>query len=316
MPYEIFSDHGNSSSRADDSFLAMPDWSSRSLRVNSLIAAPHVVWLSIFVILPLCAILFISLLLPSSATTYEPRLTVSNYAQVFQEPYPAVFLFSILIAASTTIICLLIAFPLALAIAFSSERRHFFLLLAICMPFWISTLIRMYSLQEILGRQGVINKVVLGLSEFVSSMIPMLPVLDPLELIYNRIGVLIGLVYAFIPFAILPMYASLVRLDRKLIEASRDLGATFFTTARKIILPLALPGISAAATLIFIPAIGAFYVVDMLGGPEELLIGNLVQLQFHEFNNWPFGAALSVSMLICTLLVWSVTARLRAKIYG
>lgn len=260
-----------------------------------------------FFAVPLGFVVWLSLLTTTGINTYADGVSLVNFNRIFEPPYPKIIFISLGYAVATTLTCLVLSFPLALAIATAPRRWRNLLLLAVILPFWVSTLVRVFALQQILGRRGVINSALEWLWETAALILPLQP-FEPLALLHNGIGVLLGLIYAFLPFAILPLYAAIVRIDHRLLEASSDLGAGTMRTIVWVILPLAWPGISAAAVLICVPALGAFFVSEMLGGPSDLLLGNLIELQFKEANNWPLGAALSLAMLALTFLAFAAVS--------
>jgi spermidine/putrescine transport system permease protein len=196
-------------------------------------------------------------------------------------------------AAAATILCLLLGFPLALFISRAGRFRGFYLLLVI-LPFWTSFLVRTYAWIFLLRDTGLFNTALIGLGL----------IGEPLPLLYNDGAVLLGLVYGYLPFMVLPLYATLERMDRTLLEASADLGAHPWRTLLHVILPLSAPGIRAGSVLVFIPSLGAYLTPDLLGGAKTVMIGNLVQNQFTNARDWPFGSALSmILMMLVTLLV-------------
>lgn len=279
------------------------------------IAIPHLLWLALFCLAPLGFMLRISFATPEAITAFSAELSLANYARQLETPYPGLFVQSLGLAATTALSCVALALPLALALLRLAPRLRLVMLLAICLPFWISAVVRTYALQEILGRNGLINSALRSCWEALAALFPGIGAYEPLPLLYSQAGVVIGLIYAFVPFALLPIYASLSLIDPSLREASRDLGAGALATFSRITLPLALPGIAAALFLVFIPTLGAFYVAEMLGGPSEVFFGNLLKLQFYEANNWPFGAALSVALLVAAVAaLLLLRPRLRASL--
>jgi spermidine/putrescine transport system permease protein len=211
---------------------------------------------------------------------------LENYQRLIDPLYLVIILKSFLMAAETTAICLLLGFPLALFISRAGSRKNIYLQLVI-LPFWTSFLVRIYAWLFLLRDTGLINTALqhLGLIH------------DPLPLLYNDGAVLLGLVYGYLPFMVLPVYATLERLDPALVEAAADLGAKPWPTLWRVILPLSAPGIRAGSILVFIPALGAYLTPDLLGGGRTVLIGNLVQNQFTTARDWPFGAAISVALM-------------------
>jgi spermidine/putrescine transport system permease protein len=225
--------------------------------------------------------------------------TFESYTRLIDPLYAAILLHSFVIAFIATVLCLLLAFPLALFITRSGPRRSLYLQLVI-LPFWTSFLVRTYAWMFLLRDTGLINTVLesLGLIH------------QPLPLLYNDGAVLLGLVYGYLPFMVLPIYAILERLDPALLEAAADLGARPWTALTKITIPLAAPGIRAGCVLVFIPCVGTYLTSDLLGGGKTVLIGNLIQNQFTTARDWPFGSALSlVLMMLVTLLVVAALRR-------
>lgn len=204
-----------------------------------------------------------------------------------------IFWRSFYLALATTMLCLLLALPVAYYIAQQPETRKNTLLLLVTIPFWTNLLIRTFCWILILRDTGIINSALinLGLIE------------RPISLLYTNGAVLLGLVYSYIPFMILPLYASLERLDLRLLEAAHDLYANRWRVFAKVTLPLAMPGIVAGCLLVFIPALGAFITPQLLGGGRNLMLGSLIQMQFSSARNWPFGSAIALLLLVFVLLV-------------
>ena len=229
--------------------------------------------------IPMAIIAIYSVLTRGGYGGIERPFTLENYTRLFDPLYGIIFARSVWIAAVATVFCLLLGFPLALFIA-RSPRKNFWLALVI-LPFWTSFLIRLYAWMFLLRDTGLINTLF-------HTHLPML---------YNNGAVILGLVYGYLPFAVLPMYATLERLDSTLLEAAADLGATPFAALFRVTIPLAMPGIRAAAILTFVPCIGTYLTSDLLGGSKTILIGNLVQNQFTTARDWPFGAAASLVLM-------------------
>jgi spermidine/putrescine transport system permease protein len=233
----------------------------------------------------------------------ERPFTLENYTRLFDPLYAMIFARSFWIAGVATVLCVALGFPLALFIvrsgARSGARRNLFLSLVI-LPFWTSFLIRTYAWMFLLRDTGLINTVLEALHVIHA----------PLPMLYNDGAVILGLVYGFLPFAVLPLYATLERLDPNLLEAAADLGARPRDTLLRVIIPLGAPGIRAAAILVFVPCLGTYLTSDLLGGSKTILIGNLVQNQFAASRDWPFGAAVSVAlMLVAMALLFAVRRR-------
>jgi spermidine/putrescine transport system permease protein len=229
--------------------------------------------------------------------------TLENYADVVDPVYLGIVWRSLGYAALTTVLCLGAGYPVAYQIARAAPRRRRLLLLAVTLPFWTSFLIRTYAWVTILKGQGLLNAVLLGLGV----------VSEPLELLYTPGAVVLGLVYTFLPFMILPIYASVEKLDAALVEAALDLGARPLAAFRRVVLPLTLPGVAAGVLLVFVPALGLYAVNDILGGGRVDMIGNVIESQFKTARNWPFGAALGTVLLLAfAALHFAVMRRQRA----
>jgi spermidine/putrescine transport system permease protein len=225
--------------------------------------------------------------------------TIESYVRLADPLYIAIVLFSLAMAAAATVICAIAAFPLAWLIARAGDRKHIYLVL-IVLPFWTSFLIRTYAWMFLLRDTGLINTVLLTLGVIV----------EPLPLLYNHGAVLLGLVYGYFPFMVLPLYAAMERIDPALLEAAADLGARPATVFRKVVLPLAAPGLRAGSVLVFIPCFGAYLTPDLLGGGRSVMVGNLVQNQFTSARDWPFGSAVSLAiMALITILLLAESRR-------
>lgn len=220
----------------------------------------------------------------------------------FADSYLLIALRSIGIAGLTTLITLLIGFPVAVWLAMQPVQRRGLLIFLITVPFWANLLIRTYAWILLLRNTGVINNSLMGLGV----------IHEPLQLLYTDGAVLLGLVYTYAPFVVLPIYATLEKMDIRLLEAAQDLYAGRWRTLRKVVLPIAKPGIFAGAILTFVPCLGAMIAPELLGGGTRMMLGNLIFRQFSDARNWPFGAALSLVLMAAVMLVLSVYA-LRAQ---
>jgi spermidine/putrescine transport system permease protein len=239
--------------------------------------------------------------------------TFANYAKAFSPEVLKVMWDSIWLSLLTTLICLVVGFPVALAMTFADQKQKTWLLLLIMLPFWTNLLIRTYALIAVMRTSGVINTGLGSLHALLDQLGLPLGTFEPLPLLYNKFAVVVGLVYVHLPFMVLPLYAALDRLDKSLIEASLDLGAGHLETIRRIIAPLAAPGIAAGLVITFIPALGAFLTPDLLGGPDDLMIASLIERQFKRANDWPFGSALSFILMYITLLFFAIRAFMERK---
>lgn len=261
--------------------------------------APSWFWLVALFAVPFAIVLAYSFLSRGPYGGVEQPVTIENYTRLFDPLYLTILLRSFVTAAFATALCLVIAFPAALFISRSTKRRNLYLQL-VMLPFWTSFLVRTYAWIFLLRETGLINTVLqtLGL------------IRDPLPLLYNEGAVLLGLVYGYVPFMVLPIYATLERLDPALAEAAADLGARPLSTLFRVIVPLAKPGIMAGSVLVFVPCLGAYLTPDLLGGGRTVLVGNLVQNQFTTARDWPFGAAVSIGLMaIVMALLWAFLRR-------
>ena len=278
-------------------------------RSTLLLIAPAVLVIGVFMLIPMFIALAYSFMTADPYGGVQLPLTFDAYIQflyqsdfddslVFARDYILIIGRSIYLAVATTAICLVLGLPVAWYIVCQSEERRRLLLFFITLPFWINTLIRTYCWILILRDEGLANRLLRALGV----------IADPLPLLYNDGAILLGLIYTFLPFMVLPIYSTLERIDPRLIEAAYDLYASRAAVFRRVIWPLAKPGALAGATLVFAPALGSFLAPDLLGGGKKLLIGSLIQMQFTSSRNWPFGAALSIAITAVILLVMVLRA--------
>jgi spermidine/putrescine transport system permease protein len=269
-------------------------YTAREKKRGRALAIPAVLWLVIFFLLPLLIVLVVSFLTRGARGAFiSPEFTLENYDRIINGVYLGVFIDSMRIALIMTVICLVAGYPLAYFISTRKQRfiRQIALFLVI-LPFWTNFLVRTYAWRIILGNEGVLNTFLLN-TGFIQ---------EPLRLLNTDFAVMVGLVYAYLPFMVLPIYASIERFDFRLVEAANDLGANDFRAFWRVIWPLTLPGVIAGCILVFIPGIGAFITPDLLGGTQGLMIGTLVQRQFGGSGNWPLGSAASMVMLAIVML--------------
>ncbi|MCO6452617.1 MAG: ABC transporter permease [Caldilineales bacterium] len=254
--------------------------------------APSGLFLLVFFIAPLFIVLIYSFLERGTYGGVIWQFTAENFQRVFDALYLNVFLRSVYIAVITTVVCLLMGYPLAYWLTTRPPSQRSLLLLLLMIPFWTNFLIRTYAWLTLLRTNtGLINVTLMSLGI----------IEKPLPLFANDFAIVLGLVYGWLPVMVLPLYAALERLDRSLIEAAEDLYATGFHVFRKIIWPLSLPGVVAGSMLVFIPAIGSFVTPAILGGGKSLMIGNIISNQFLAAHDWPFGSALSMIMMLVML---------------
>ncbi|HVX88067.1 MAG TPA: ABC transporter permease [Gemmatimonadales bacterium] len=251
--------------------------------------APGLGWLLLWFGVPLLLVAAYSVMQRGIYGGVEQGLTLASYRQLFDPLYLGIFWESLLLSGAATLGCLLIGYPMAYVIARSGRWRRVLLFLVV-LPFWTSFLVRTYAVIFLLRDSGLINETLLALG-----------LIDtPLTLLYTPGAVLAGLIYGFLPFAVLPIYASLEKLDPTLLEAAEMLGARPATGFWRVTLPLTMPGVVAGGLLVFIPALGSFLTPDLLGGAKTSLLGNLIQNQFTTGRDWPFGAAASMLLLLGT----------------
>ncbi|MFN7174347.1 MAG: ABC transporter permease, partial [Thermaurantiacus tibetensis] len=262
---------------------------------------PPLGWFLLFFAAPLAVVLAYSFGTNVGVADIAISGTFANYARALEPVYLAIFLKSFAIAGAATFVCLLLGFPVALAIAFAQPRVRTLLLVLVMLPFWTNLLIRTYALMTVLRDEGLVNGALGALG------------LPPLPLLYTNGAVILGLVYVHLPFTVLPIYASLDRLDRSLIEASLDLGASHLATVFRVVLPLARPGILAGLLLTFIPALGSYLTPDLMGGPDSQMIANVIERQFKRANDWPFGAALAFLLMYLTFLALAAQGLFRGR---
>jgi spermidine/putrescine transport system permease protein len=269
------------------------------MKLRSWFLLPAWLWLAALFAAPLAIVFGYSFLSRGVYGGIEFPWTAESYVRLFDPLYLAIFFRSVAVAAAATLLCLALAFPAALFI--SRARRHKYLYLQLVMlPFWTSFLVRTYAWLFLLRDTGLINTA-LEATGIIHA---------PLPLLYNSGAVLLGLVYGYLPFMVLPIYATLERLDPALLEAAADLGARPWATLFRVVLPLSRPGIAAGSILVFIPCLGAYLTPDLLGGGRVVLVGNLVQNQFTTARDWPFGSAVSILLMaLVTLAVWRYLRR-------
>lgn len=277
------------------------DKKSFKARLASFVmCAPIGVWTVLFILLPMLLLAFMSFMTkgPLGRVIYE--FTFENYAEMFKPVYFTVIEKSLVIAFWTTLLTVLLGYPLAAFIAKTKQKTSGILTVLLMLPLWVSGLVILFSFVILLNNSGIINTFLLNIGL----------IKEPLELLYTDFAVIVGMIYMFLPFAVLPMYSSIEKLDKGLIEASKDLGAGPVKTFFKVTLPLTSPGIFAAVILTFIPCIGYYMVTDMLGGGTSMMVGNLIYRQFTSSRDWPFGAALAMVLALVILLMVFIYTKL------
>ncbi len=295
------------------------DYWRKSNKVFLSFGIPPTIWLFAFFLGPLFLVWGLSFGEKQGIIRVAITGTLENYLRALQPLYLQIFLKSFWYAGLTTFFCLVISFPVALAITFGSDRWKPILLLLIILPFWTNLLIRTYALIAVLRTNGYLNDLLELIWQSADSGLRILGLGDwnllgerfhRFELLYNNFAVVYGLVYVHLPFMVLPLYAALDRMDRSYIEVSLDLGASQWRTFLSVIVPLALPGIISGVIITFIPALGTYLTPDLLGGTDSQMIANVIERQFKSANDWPFGAALSFLLMYLTFFALSVRALL------
>ena len=262
--------------------------------------APGALWLVLFFLVPILLMFAYSLMPRGIYGGVETGVTLEHYRRFFDPLYLDILRRTFVWSVACTVICLALGFPVAYAVALGGKWKNILLFLVV-LPFWTSFLVRTFAMIFLMRDTGLINSWLLGAGL----------VEEPITMLYTPFAVMAGLVYGFLPFMILPIYASLEKLDLSLLEAAEVLGARPAERFRRITLPLSMPGVVAGCLLVFIPALGSFLTADLLGGAKQLMIGNLVQNQFSAARNWPFGSA--ASFIVMALVLVAVLLYLRVK---
>lgn len=250
---------------------------------------PYILWIGIFIVMPMLLIVLYAFTKQGNSVN-SIQFTLDNFIQFFNEDFIKVLVRSFLMATSTTILCVLIGYPTALAISKLKPTIQPIVILIVTAPQWINMLIRTYAWIGILNEKGLLNQLLALFN------------VGPIHIMNTNVAVLIGMVYNFLPFMILPIYTVLSKMDDSLVEASYDLGANRFETFKKITLPLSMPGVIAGITMVFLPSISTFFIPKLLGGGKSLLIGNLIEEKFVTSGDWNFGSAISLILALLVLV--------------
>ena len=273
-----------------------------------LVSGPPLLYLLVFFAAPALIMVLASFRTPGDFGGLAPLieegkvdLNLDSYTRFFTESvYAQIFVKSVWYALLTTLFCLMLAYPLAALIARSAKKHRDLLLLLVILPFWSNFLIRIYAWMIILGPNAALARTVNGVLGWFGH--------EPVPLLFSSFAVLVCLVYVHLPFMVLPLYANLEKHDRALLDAAQDLGAGAWQRFWRITFPLSLPGVYAGGALVFIPALGIFAIPDILGGPEDSLIGNVIKQQFLETRDWPFGSVLSIVLTVAALVLAGAAA--------
>ncbi len=271
----------------------------RRLQLFTLIG-PSALYLILFFVLPLGIVFVYSFLKRGVYGQLIWEFNLQNYVRVIDPLYLSILWRSVIMALGNTLLCLLFAYPFAYYIArMENTRNRNLLLVFVMIPFWTNFLIRTYAWRVILGNDGPINNLLLAIGI----------IREPLPMLFSTFAVMVGLLYGYLPFMVLPLYAAIDRIDFSLVEAAQDLYASGWQAFRKVVFPLSLPGVIAGSILVFIPSLGAFVTPDLLGGAKTVMIGNLIQSQFLTSRDWPFGSAFSVLLMLAVLIATIVYFR-------
>lgn len=261
------------------------------MKSKKLLAGPYLFWSVSFIIIPLLMIFYYGL------TDQDGAFTFANLAKITTPENLKALGLALLLSLISTLICLVMAYPLAMILASMNVDQTSFIVLIFILPMWMNFLLRTIAWQTLLEKNGVINQI-LGFFH-----------IPPLQLINTPAAIVLGMVYNFLPFMVLPLYNALCKIDKDVIFAARDLGATSFYTFRKIIFPLSLPGVISGITMVFVPALTTFVISDLLGGSKILLIGNVIDRQFQQGSNWHVGSGLSLVLMIFILISMILTGK-------
>lgn len=258
------------------------------------LVVPAAVWLLLFFALPLLIVVLISLVERGRAGGVRIPLefTLEYYRRLVDPLYLGILWSSTRIALIVTVLCVLFGYPLAVFMSRMPDRVRNAMLLLVMVPFWTNFLVRTYAIKLLLSAEGLINTFLIS-----RGVVP-----APLDLLFNDFAVILGLVYGYLPFAVLPMYASVEKFDNRLMEAAADLGAGLRRAFLRVMLPLTMPGILASIVLVFVPVVGAFITPDIMGGGKVEMIGTLINRQFGVARNWPFGSALSLALMVLVVV--------------
>ena len=255
-----------------------------------ILATPYVIWSAVFIVIPLCMILYYGL------TDKTGDFTLENITAIASVGHARALWRSILLSVISTILCFLLAYPLAMILANRKGKSSSLIILLFILPMWMNFLLRTLAWQTLLEKTGVIN----GILSFFG--------LPPLRIINTSYAIVLGMVYNFLPFMVLPLYNALSKIDENVINAAKDLGANKIQTFIRVILPLSVPGIISGITMVFVPALTTFVISTLLGGSKVLLIGNVIEQEFTQASNWHLGSGLSIVLMIFILINMVVTA--------
>ena len=258
---------------------------------STLPASPYIVWSTLFIVIPLIIIVFFSF---TQETASGYSFTLENFKRVLNSQYISVFKRSLILAFESTVLCLILGYPVAYFISKMKSNKRNILIMLFIVPMWMNFLLRTYAWLPILGKNGVINNFLSAIG------------LNTINILYTDAAVLLGMVYNFLPFMILPIYTVLIKMDNSLIDAAADLGANKRQIFTKVIFPLSMPGVITGITMVFMPAVSTFVISRLLGGGQYMLLGNLIETQFTTMGDWNFCSALAIFMMIIILISMAI----------
>ena len=261
---------------------------------TSLAAYPYFAWSALFIVIPLLIVLFFSFTIQTDSGY---SFSLENYNRLISSQYFNIFLRSIWLALISTILCLVVGYPVAYIISKMKVSTRNFMIMLFILPMWMNFLLRTYAWMPILGKTGIVNNILIKFG------------VGPISFLYNDGAVLLGMVYNFLPFMVLPLYTILIKMDQDLINAASDLGANRIKIFLKITLPLSVPGILSGVTMVFMPAVSTFVISRLLGGGQFMLLGNVIEQQYTTMGDWNFGSAISIFMMIIILIFMAITSR-------
>ncbi len=260
-------------------------------------AYPYIAWMIVFILMPLFLIIYFAFTKGDSQSFSNFTFSLSNFKRFFTPTYLRVLTRSVNLAFISTVISLIVGYPLAYIISKERAKIQNTMILMLVIPMWMNFLLRTYAWLTLLGRNGFINNILSKIG------------LPSLNLMYNNKAILLGMVYNFLPFMVLPIYSVLTKIEKSTIEAAEDLGADRITVFKKVVFPLSLPGVLTGITMVFIPAVSTFVISDLLGGGKYNLIGNVIEQQFRWTGDWHFGSALSIILMVFILITMAITSK-------
>ncbi len=258
---------------------------------------PYIIWMAIFILIPLILVLYYGVTVGDSQNFSTFKFSLDNFKRFVTPTYLKVLGRSVNLAFISTLICLILGYPMANIISKKRPSKRNTMILLFVIPMWMNFLLRTYAWLTLLGKNGFINQMIAKIG------------LQPLDLLYNDKAVLLGMVYNFLPFMILPIYSVLVKLDKHVIEAAEDLGANDLQVFSKVVFPLSLPGVATGITMVFIPALSTFVISSLLGGNKYNLIGNLIEQQFRWTGDWHFGSTMSIILMVFIFITTAITSK-------